>query len=236
MGRARDDQFVADMERVLDTYKLPYDQARPVVYMDESPKQLMVIPNYENAFLETPWKLSKGKQTLFYLGLLEITTTTVRFDKIQRAYDYSYELPHNFVKFFFKPLKDKLDRYSNKSFNYSVNGEYIHIVTYYTKDVELELNTDTKNRQRITQRLNYWKNRHDLTRDHIKVIESIVNLDNSVFPLLERSYRHFIEQCKENKEKATDHQGDRFFKNFQNNIKEIYQRSIWGIKMPGGSL
>lgn len=34
-------QFVANMERVLDVYKLPYDEDYPVVCMDESPKQLI---------------------------------------------------------------------------------------------------------------------------------------------------------------------------------------------------
>lgn len=34
-------EFVANMERVLDVYKRPYDQDNPVVCMDESPKQLI---------------------------------------------------------------------------------------------------------------------------------------------------------------------------------------------------
>ena len=34
-------EFVANMERVLDVYKRPYDEANPVVCMDESPKQLI---------------------------------------------------------------------------------------------------------------------------------------------------------------------------------------------------
>jgi transposase len=33
--------FVAHMEMVLDIYKMPYDQAFPVICMDESPKQLI---------------------------------------------------------------------------------------------------------------------------------------------------------------------------------------------------
>lgn len=33
--------FVANMEKVLDIYKLPYDPKHPVVCMDESPKQLI---------------------------------------------------------------------------------------------------------------------------------------------------------------------------------------------------
>ena len=34
-------QFVADMERVLDVYKRPYDPDYPVVCMDESPRQMI---------------------------------------------------------------------------------------------------------------------------------------------------------------------------------------------------
>jgi len=37
----RNSEFVAHMERVLDVYKRPYDQKRPVICMDESPKQLI---------------------------------------------------------------------------------------------------------------------------------------------------------------------------------------------------
>jgi len=36
-----DSQFVADMERVLDVYKRPYNELNPVVCMDESPRQLI---------------------------------------------------------------------------------------------------------------------------------------------------------------------------------------------------
>ena len=35
--------FVANMERVLDVYKLPYNEDYPVVCMDESPKQLTQV-------------------------------------------------------------------------------------------------------------------------------------------------------------------------------------------------
>jgi hypothetical protein len=33
--------FVANMENLLEVYKRPYDEKRPVVCMDESPKQLI---------------------------------------------------------------------------------------------------------------------------------------------------------------------------------------------------
>jgi hypothetical protein len=34
-------EFVAHMERLLDVYRRPYDAARPVVCMDETPRQLI---------------------------------------------------------------------------------------------------------------------------------------------------------------------------------------------------
>ena len=34
-------EFVANMEKVLDVYKRPYNEDNPVVCMDESPKQLI---------------------------------------------------------------------------------------------------------------------------------------------------------------------------------------------------
>jgi len=33
-------EFLASMEEVLDVYKRPYDEKRPVVCMDKSPKQI----------------------------------------------------------------------------------------------------------------------------------------------------------------------------------------------------
>lgn len=46
--------FVANMEKVLEVYKRPYNPLRPVVCMDESPKQLI-------GETKTPVKMTKGK-------------------------------------------------------------------------------------------------------------------------------------------------------------------------------
>lgn len=48
--------FVANMEEVLDVYKRPYDEKRPVVCMDESPKQLIA-----EARKSVP--MTKGRET-----------------------------------------------------------------------------------------------------------------------------------------------------------------------------
>jgi len=49
-----DAEFVAHMEQVLGVYKLPYDEAHPVVCMDESPKQLIETVREE--------KMEQGKE------------------------------------------------------------------------------------------------------------------------------------------------------------------------------
>lgn len=38
MPEMKSGEFVANMERVLDVYKRPYDASYPVICMDESPK------------------------------------------------------------------------------------------------------------------------------------------------------------------------------------------------------
>jgi len=50
--------FVANMEKVLEVYKRPYDEKRPVVCMDESPKQLI-------GETQTPIKAKPGKVEKF---------------------------------------------------------------------------------------------------------------------------------------------------------------------------
>lgn len=51
-----DGQFVADMEKVLDVYKRPYNEDNPVVCMDESTKQLI-----KETRMRIP--MSKGRET-----------------------------------------------------------------------------------------------------------------------------------------------------------------------------
>ena len=62
-------EFVANMERVLDIYKKPYDKDFPVVCMDESPKQLIeegkptlqIKPGQETRVERKPEECSRSK-------------------------------------------------------------------------------------------------------------------------------------------------------------------------------
>ena len=60
--------------------------------------------------------------------------------------------------------------------------------------------------------------------DHQKNnLRIVLKNDESVVILLNAAYKRFIKSCKLKKEKATDHQGDKFIKLFQENIIEEYK-------------
>lgn len=196
--------------------------------------QLLKIPNYNQAYIKIPWKLKKGKHVLFYLWLLEVDSTRINYKKFQEAYGYNYKNAQDTARYALRNLKDNLDRYSNVSFNYSTQGDLIYIKKYYTKDVELDLDKKTVNKQQITQKLHYWKNRHKLNTEDISILKSIINLDGHAFHLFKNAYKIFIENCRSDKEKATEYTGKRFIKLFQDVIKEAYKDSPWsGINENG---
>ncbi len=192
-------------------------------------ERFLKICSYNPVFFETAWELSKMKQVLFYLWLLELPEkgTKVKLENLQEAYDYSYKDANTFNKSVLKPLRAKLDRNSNVSFNSSVKGNLINIKPYYTKDIDLNLRKETFTRQHITQKLHYWKTRHELSSNDIDILKSLINLEKSTFRLLIKAYDSFIRNCRINKKKATNHTGKEFIKLFQERIIEEYKSSAW---------
>lgn len=198
--------------------------------------KLLKVPAYNTAFFETAWYLSKSKQVLFYLWLLEVGDkgTQISFEKFQKVYDYNYKTTKDFSKGFLKVIKKKLDQYSNYSFNFSIKGDIISIVPYHTKNVDLPLSDQTVSRQKITQRLHYWKMRHSLSVEHLDTLKSIINLDSSTFGFLNKCYSAFVQDCREGGLKTVDFKSDEFMKLFQEKIIELYQGSVWGDIDPEG--
>lgn len=194
------------------------------------------LGNYNTAYFQIPWKLSKMKQVLFYLWLLEIPSkgTKIRLDNFNDAYDYNYQTAQLVGKHVLKPLRQKLNECSNISFNYSTRKHLIHITPYYTKDVDLQLKKKTVDKQRITQKLHYWKVRHNLDKENINILKSIINIDSAAFPLFLKSYQSIVDECKRKKKKVTDFQGADFIRLFQNKIIDVYGAYPWARKNPNG--
>lgn len=198
-------------------------------------EKLLKIPLYNQAYFETPWILSKSKHILFYLWLLEVPDKGTRFDfnKFQETYQYSYTTTKDFAKYVLKVIKEKLDRSSNKSFNYSVKGQLINIMPYYTKEVDLKLKEETISKQKITQKLHYWKTRHKLSKNDIDVLKSIINIDNSAFNWFLKAYDEIIKSNR-GKQKVTDYEGESFVELFQQSIIKVYENSAWKNIDPKG--
>jgi len=199
-------------------------------------EKLVKLSSYNVAYLNTAWNLSNSKQILFYLWILEIpeTGTRINFDMFQNTYDYNYKNPSALAKNFLKNLKYKLDRYSNKSFNYSVKGDYIHIKPYFTKNINLDLSDDTVSNQEIRRKISYWKERHNLSESNINIIKSLVKLNKGDFKLLVHSYNSFVKHCRDEKKKATDFVDNSFMSIFQKHIIETYQNSVFGDIVENG--
>ena len=189
---------------------------------------------YNPAFFETAFALTKMRQVLFYLWLLELPEkgTKVKFENLQETYNYNYQDAQTFNKNVLKKWRKKYDSCSNVSFNSSTRKNYIYIVPYYTKDVDLQLKKETVTKQQITQKLHYWKVRHDLKKDDIDILKSLINIDPTNYKLFVKSYDSFVANCKTNKTKATDYRGSEFIKMFQDYIKETYKNTVWGDIKP----
>lgn len=189
---------------------------------------------YNPAFFDTVWELTKMRQVLFYLWLLEIREkgTRVRFETFQETYCYNYTSAQAFNKNVLKVWKENLDKCSNVSFNSSTKGNIINIVPYYTKDVDLQLKKETITKQKITQKLHYWKVRHELTKDDIDILKSLINLDMTSYKLFVKSYDAFVAKCKLEKVKVTNYQGSDFIKMFQDEIINTYKKTTWGDIRP----
>lgn len=193
-------------------------------------EKVVMIEKYNTAFAEVAWKFTKSKQILFYLWLLELPDkgTKVNFQTFQEVYDYHYKDATTYAKNVLKSLKRKLDKFSNRSFNYSVKGDNISIMPYYTKDTELPLKKETSKKQVVVQKLNYWKQRHNLDKNNIDVLKSLINIDYGNFKLFKNAYQNIIVSYRELRKPVTDLQGDDFIKMFQAEIILVYQNSAWG--------
>ncbi len=199
-------------------------------------EKIVLLTQYNPANTEIAWKLTKSKHILFYLWLLEVpdSGTRVNFQKLQGAYDYHYQNANTFAKNVLKSLRIKLNRYGNRSFNYSVKGNMINIVPYYTTSLEGVKKEETNVRQEITQKLSYWKNRHSLSKVQMKILKEILRKDPSILKLFKTAYERLVTMCRKDKIKVADLQGDVFLEAFQKDIISVYESSAWNKISPKG--
>lgn len=197
-------------------------------------EKLLKIPKYNKALLEIPWKITKTRQILFYLWLLELRAdgTKINANTFQEIYRYNYKNPAKLIDGFFRPMKNLLDRFGNVSFNFSRKGDLIHIVPYHTKAPDIDLSAKTISNLAITQKLSYWKRRHELEKEQVDTMKTVINLDVSSFEIMKKAYKKFISNCRIRKSKPTSLKKKKFMDIFQKQIMEEYQTTVWGEIKP----
>ena len=193
-------------------------------------EKVVLLGVYNSPLIEIAWVFTKAKQVLFYLWLLELKDegTTVDFNRFQAVYGYDYKDANTYAKNVLKVMKKTLDVYSNVSFNYSVKGNNINIVRYYTLRTELIVTEATSKNQEILQKLHYWKQRHKLDKENIDILKSLINIDYGSFLLFKKAYSNLIKHYREEKKSITELEGSDFIKMFQEQIINTYRNSAWG--------
>ena len=132
-----------------------------------------------------------------------------------------------------KKVKSQLDKYSNVSFNYTIEKGYINIIPYtVTSSIGFEeFEEVTKLGLRVTQRLNYFKQRNGLNTKQLKHLRSVLMTEKN-FDLFNASFDVYKVKCKENKIKLTHYQGNEFLEKMQNILIYLYSKSQDSEKFP----
>lgn len=192
-------------------------------------EKLLCMPKYNSATTNLPWKISKIRQLLFYLWLLELDARGTQIDylKWMKTYDYDYKNKSALIDGFFRPMKALLDKQADLSFNFSSKGQLISIVPYITGKTDIPISASASKKYDIRQKIHYWKRRHKLETQHAATLRTMLNLHDASFSIMIQSYEAFIADCRKSKVGPTSLTGSAFMLRFQKQITIEYHASIW---------
>jgi hypothetical protein len=187
-------------------------------------EKIVDATTYNDTLYQMAFKLKNTKHVLFYLWLhrLKNNSTAVNFNTINKNFKLNYKEAKVLAKMFLKPMKTLFDLYGSISFNYSVSGDLINIITYNNLNKENILKEDTFIKVKVKSKALYWRRRHQLLPEqntNIKnIIEEPTNLEH-----LEKAYKMFILYCKQMKLNPVDLKGEDFLKEFQKYIDKEFE-------------
>ena len=200
-------------------------------------KKILEIGDYTKTFYSMIQNISSNKHVLFWywLSLLPEEGTKINYQKINERYDVSYKSARDVVKAFLIPIKKKFDKYSHISFNVSYKGDIISIAKYHlnAETFSLEKQVSEKEKENLVKeyKASYLKKRHQLNSEIHKKLRVIGKYDAYVF---NTAYGSFIEECRENKVKATSFKGKDFVEKYNECLKKAYLQTMKGIRFPNG--
>lgn len=190
-------------------------------------KRLLQIDSYNKTLYKLVYNIRSNKHILFFFWLskLPMEGTLVKLSTLNSYFDVNYSTARDLCKDFLRAIRNNLDKYSHKSFNYNYLGELITIKPYLTQYVEAEATNTEEAKKDIkgNYKLRYYKDRHQLTDEQLKGIKFIYERCKDKIDILTFAYELFIEECRKKKKKATEYTGLDFLEKFQIYIEETYQ-------------
>lgn len=195
-------------------------------------KRVIQIDNYNKTLYKLVYNVRSNKHILFYFWLskLPMDGTQVKVSTINNYFDVNYTNARDMCRDFLKPIRENLNKYSHKSFNYNYLGEIITIKPYLTREIEAEATNDKVTKEEIKKdyKMRYLKDRHQLTEEELKKIKSIIEIDKreKTLVLFSEAYEDFVADCRKNKERATDYIGNKFLIKYQEYIDKKYSNTL----------
>lgn len=199
-------------------------------------KKLIHIPEYNTTFYNLVYKVRSPKHVLFWFWLCRIPKegTRVIYTKFNKTFAINYANSKSLCKDFLKPIRDNFDKFTDLSFNYSIQGDKINIKPYSVKNIDKETySEELVKKTDYKQTIRYYKERYNLNEENVKRIEYAFNhFREWEKELIRKAHNMFIERCRKLKEKATDFQNDEFIKILQQFIEFEYIKTETGKKLP----
>jgi len=192
-------------------------------------KRLIQIDNYNKTLYNLVYNVRSNKHILFYFWLnkLPMEGTQIRLNTLNEYFDLEYSEAKDLCSKFLKSIRDNLNKYSHKSFNYNYLGDVITVKPYLTQYVVEEATQKETTKEDIKKeyKLRYFKDRHLLTDTELAPLAYIYQKSPKDIKIISLAYEQFILYCRENKESATSYTGERFLRKLQEKIESEYAKT-----------
>ena len=199
-------------------------------------KRILQIDNYNKTLYNLVYNVRSNKHILFYFWLnkLPMEGTQIRLNTLNEYFNLSYTNAKDLCSKFLKSIRDNLNKYSHKSFNYNYLGDVITIKPYLTQYVVEEATQKEKTKEDIKKeyKLRYFKDRHQLTDAELAPLSFIYQKSHKDIKIISLAYEQFILYCRENKESATSYTGERFLRKLQEKIEMEYAKTTEAKYIP----
>lgn len=177
-------------------------------------KFMYTMAGFNKNLVDLFFKSKDVKDIVFYTFLTKITAagTTIKIENLNKKFNLNFEHYSELERTFLKPMRRKLNRISDISFNYSkVNNLLVAIKPYQTSIEDskyLESRpqlTSLSEQKKINNKLTYLKDKHNLTVNNLQLLK----------PIFTRYSFSFINEIlNENKKNLHELRGDIFLDRF----------------------